>query len=138
MVLVLLGQEPGQGCEDGPVWPGGTRSGDLSAQHHDFMSQHEQLGVLGRLSASKQCKPVEELTQDQVQESECHGWRSSRASSTDAKPHVNIMDEVSGTHRLEQPVGIDGTWSSHRVQRSAVGAGSGVGGARRRGCGDRR
>ena len=100
MVLVLLGQEPGQGCEDGPVWPGGTRSGDLSAQHHDFMSQHEQLGVLGRLSASKQCKPVEELTQDQVQESECHGWRSSRASSTDAKPHVNVMDEVSGTHNL--------------------------------------
>ncbi len=64
------------------------------------MSQHEQLGVLGRLSASKQCKPVEELTQDQVQESECHGWRSSRASSTDAKPHVNVMDEVSGTHNL--------------------------------------
>ena len=52
------------------------------------------------LPAGEECEPAEELSQDQVEESECHGRRSSRASSSDAKPHVNIMDEVSGTHRV--------------------------------------
>jgi hypothetical protein len=36
-----------------------------------------------------------------VEESERHAQRSSRASSTAAKPHVNAVDEVSGTHRAQ-------------------------------------
>jgi len=64
------------------------------------MSQREDLGVLGGMPASEECKPAKELTHDQVEKSECHGWRSLRASSTDAKPHVKAMDEVSGTHRI--------------------------------------
>src|SRR5207248_9712409 len=69
------------------------------------------------LPAGEECEPAEELSQDQVEESECHGRRSSRASSSDAKPHVNIMDEVSGTHR-------PGEWpSSARRGRWRVGAG---------------
>jgi hypothetical protein len=41
------GQPAGEGGEDGPVGPvqAGRRVG--SAEHHDLMSQHEQLDVLG-------------------------------------------------------------------------------------------
>ncbi len=55
VVLALFWEQPGQGREDGSVWPGGTRSGDpyLAAQHRDFMAEHEQLGVLGRLPAPR-------------------------------------------------------------------------------------
>jgi hypothetical protein len=72
----------------------------LPAQYRDRMSQHEDLGVVGRLAAGGQAKPADELTEDQVEESERHGWRSSQASATGAKPQVNPMEEVFGTHRL--------------------------------------
>jgi hypothetical protein len=67
LVAALLGQEPGQGCEDGTVWPGGTRPWDLSAQHRDLVSQHQNLGIVGGLSAGEQCEPAEELAQDQIE-----------------------------------------------------------------------
>ena len=98
VVSVLLWEQPCQGCEDGPVWPGGARSGDVAAQHCDLVAQDEQLGVLGRLPASEQREPAKELAHDQVEELECHGWRSSPTSSAAAESHVNVMDEVSGTH----------------------------------------
>jgi hypothetical protein len=71
----------------------------VAAQHCDLVAQDEQLGVLGRLPASEQREPAKELARDQVKESECHGWRSSPASSAAVELHVNVMDEVSGTHR---------------------------------------
>jgi len=72
MLSALSWEESAQCREDGPVWPGGVRSGDLSAQHRDLVSQHEQLGVLGRLPTGEQCEPAEELTQDQVEQSQRH------------------------------------------------------------------
>jgi hypothetical protein len=90
MVSALLGQDPDQGCEDGPVWPRGTGPGDLSAQHRNLVSQHQDLGVLGGLPASEQLEPAEELAQDQVEESERHGRTSSLLSGSDAKPHVKL------------------------------------------------
>jgi hypothetical protein len=62
MGSTLLGQDPAQRREDGPIRPGGTRSGDLSVQHRDLVSQHQQLGVLGCLLAGEQCEPAGELT----------------------------------------------------------------------------
>ena len=53
MVSARLGQEPGQGCEDGTIWLGGAWPGDLSAQHRDLVSQHQDLGVLGGLPAGE-------------------------------------------------------------------------------------
>jgi hypothetical protein len=46
MRSALPSEESAQRRQDGPVWPGRTRSGDLSAQHGDVVSQHEQLCVL--------------------------------------------------------------------------------------------
>lgn len=88
--LIDLGQRPGT------AHPGAK----LLTQYRDRMSQHESLGVVGRLAAGEQAKPADELTEDQTKESERHGWRSSRASAASAKPQVNPMEEVFGTHRL--------------------------------------
>jgi hypothetical protein len=68
------------------------------------MSQHEDLGVAGRLAAGEQAKPADELTEDQIEESERHSWRSSRASAAGAKPQVNPMEKVFGTHRSSNPL----------------------------------
>ena len=50
----------GQGCQDGPVWPGKAWTGDLSAQHRDLLPEHEELGVLGGLPASEQFEPAQD------------------------------------------------------------------------------
>jgi len=67
------------------VWPG-----DLPAQHRHLVSEHEDLGVLGRLPAGQQCEPAGELAEDEIEQSQRHDWRSSRTSATDAKPQVNV------------------------------------------------
>ena len=68
VVSARFWEQPRQGCEDGPVWPGQTRSGDLAAQHRDLVAQHEQSGVLGGLPAGEQGEPVEELRRER------HEW----------------------------------------------------------------
>jgi len=68
--LLLWEEEAGQRREDGLVWPGGAWSAELSAQDRDLVAQDEDLGVLGCLRSSQQSEPAEELTEDQVEESE--------------------------------------------------------------------
>ena len=46
MAWTLLGQELGQGSENGPVWPGGMWPGDLPAQHHGLLPQHRISALL--------------------------------------------------------------------------------------------
>jgi hypothetical protein len=88
----LPGEQPGQCREHGPIWPGGTWPGDLSAQHRDLMAEHEDLGVPGRLPAGEQCEPADELAEDEVEQSQRHGWRSSRTSARDTKSQVNTCE----------------------------------------------
>jgi len=65
------------------------------------MLRHEQFGVLGCLAAGQQREPADELTEDQVEQSQrFHGWRSSRTSDTGAKPQVNATREILGTHTV--------------------------------------
>ena len=42
----------------------------LAAQHHHLMTQHYDLGVLGRLAAAQRDQPAEDRDQDQVQRTE--------------------------------------------------------------------
>jgi membrane associated rhomboid family serine protease len=91
MASALLGEQPGQRCEYDAVWPGEVWPGDLPAQHRHLVSEHEELGVLGRLPAGQQCEPAEELAEDQVEQSQRHDWRSSRISASDAKPQVPLL-----------------------------------------------
>jgi hypothetical protein len=68
MVSALCRKESGQRRKDGPVRPGEAWPGHLSAQDRHLVSQHEDLGVLGRLPAGQQCEPTGELTEDEVQQ----------------------------------------------------------------------
>jgi hypothetical protein len=57
MEPMLLWEEAGQRREDGPVWPGGAWSVDLSAQDRDLVAQDEDLGVLGCLRSGQLSEP---------------------------------------------------------------------------------
>jgi hypothetical protein len=74
----------GSTLRDGPVWPEGAWSADLSAQDRDLVAQDEDLGVLGCLRSGQQSEPAEELAEDQVEESERHCciWRSLKPASS--------------------------------------------------------
>jgi len=100
MEPMLLWEEAGQRREDGPVWPGGAWSAELSAQDRDLVAQDEDLGVLGCLRSGQQSEPAEELAEDQVEESERHAGDGRGLHSPRRKPQVNAMDQVFGTGRL--------------------------------------
>jgi hypothetical protein len=65
----MLLWEAGQRRKDGPVWPGGAWSADLSTQDRDLVAQDEDLGVLECLRSGQQSEPADELAQ---------GWRPVR------------------------------------------------------------
>jgi hypothetical protein len=58
MEPMLRWEQAGQRREDGPVWPGGAWSADLSAQDRDLVGQDEDLGVLGCLRPGQQSEPA--------------------------------------------------------------------------------
>jgi hypothetical protein len=62
----------------------------MIAHAHQGPGKVAKLCVLGGLPAGEQCEPGEDLTQAQLAQSERHGRTSSRDSTTDAKPHVNL------------------------------------------------
>ena len=45
---------PGQRGQDRPVGPVRLRAGDPTPEHRDLMTEHQDLGVLGRLAAAEQ------------------------------------------------------------------------------------
>ena len=47
-------------------------------QHSDFMTEHHDLRVLGRLAAAEQHQPAEDLDHDQVEQAKGHRPRSCR------------------------------------------------------------
>jgi len=47
-------KQPGQRRQDRPVGPFKRRPGDLAAEYRDFMAQHHDFRVLGRLAAAEQ------------------------------------------------------------------------------------
>jgi hypothetical protein len=64
MEPMLLWEEAGHRREDGPVWPGGAWSVDLSAQDRDLVAQDEDLGVLdacARASSPSQPKSWQKI-----------------------------------------------------------------------------
>jgi hypothetical protein len=64
-----------------------------SAQDHQPVEQLTTSGANHR-------EPAEELAPDQVEESIRHGRTSSRASNRDAKPQVDLGDDISGTYKF--------------------------------------
>jgi hypothetical protein len=66
------GEQAGQGGQDRSVWPTQARSGRLTTQHRDFVTQDEDLDILGGGAAGEQSEPAEQPERDQIQQSEQH------------------------------------------------------------------
>jgi hypothetical protein len=45
-------KQPGHCCQDDTVGPVGLGPGDLTPEHRDLVTEHQDLGVLGRLAAA--------------------------------------------------------------------------------------
>jgi hypothetical protein len=69
-------QQLGQRCQDCPVGPVRLRPCGLAPQHHDLMTEHHDLRILGRLAAAKQRQPAKDPDHDQIQEAKGHEPRS--------------------------------------------------------------
>src|SRR5262245_33936402 len=78
------------------------------------MSEREDLGVLGGLLACQQPKPAGDLAEDEVEQPECHDWRSFTTSTADANrwstPWMRFRHpQVSGLYKAEL-IGPRGPW----------------------------
>jgi hypothetical protein len=71
-----LRQPPDQRGEDRAIRPVQAGLRVDSAQHGDFMTQHQELDVLGRRRAAEQQQQVQQLKEDQVEQTQRHGARS--------------------------------------------------------------
>lgn len=67
-----FGQEPDECGKDRPVGPVQARPGIRPAQDGDLVAQHEDLSVLGRVTASQQHQPVKDPDEHQVHEARGH------------------------------------------------------------------
>ena len=76
MQPLATGQQPGQGGEHGTVSPVRPRAGDLSAQHRHLMPQHEDLRVLGSVTARQQRQPAEYPDHEQIDKTDQHERRA--------------------------------------------------------------
>jgi hypothetical protein len=71
-------QLPGQCCHDGAVGPAGLGPSDLTPEHRDLMTEHHDLGILGRLASAEQRQRAKDPDRDQVEQAKGHKPRSFR------------------------------------------------------------
>ena len=62
----MPGQQPHQSREHGTVSPVRLRARDLPAQHRDFVPQHQDLRVLGGVTARQERQPAEHADHEQA------------------------------------------------------------------------
>jgi hypothetical protein len=71
-------QPPDERGEHGPVGPVHAGSGVGAAEYGEFVSQHEELDVLGGGRATQQQEQPEQVLEDQVQQAQRHGGDHAR------------------------------------------------------------
>lgn len=89
--------QPSQGGQDRLVWPGQARPGHLAAEYRNFVTQDEDLDVLGRTGAREQLEPAEQPDRDQMQQPEQPGTRSCHDHRPPPKPQVTTIVMSFGT-----------------------------------------
>jgi hypothetical protein len=81
-----LRQPADEGGEDRAIRPVQARLRVSSAQHGNFVAQHQELDVLGRRRAAEQQQQVQQLEKDKVEQTQRHGARSSPTSRARRSP----------------------------------------------------
>jgi hypothetical protein len=66
------GQQRGRSDDSIGPQPVGEQAGHLRTQHRDFVTQDEDLDILGGGAAGEQSEPAEQPACDQIQQSERH------------------------------------------------------------------
>jgi hypothetical protein len=97
MLTQWSGEQPSQGGQDRPVWPGQARPGYLAAEYGNFVTQDEDLDVLGRTGDREQLELAEAPDRDQMQQPEQHGMRSCHDHRPTPKPQVTTIVMSFGT-----------------------------------------
>ena len=72
--------ETSQEDDQGPIGPGETGAGDLSAHHGQLVAQHQDLGILGRSIRPVDANDLENAPDKPVEERQGHGARASLSS----------------------------------------------------------
>ena len=103
----MLPQHPGQNSDERgehrsirPVHPG---LGVSSAQHGDFMTQHQELDILGRRRATEQQQQAQKLDKDQVEQTQRHGARSCPDGPSTPITQVRSADRLLEPHTPGYP-----------------------------------
>jgi hypothetical protein len=68
----VAGQQPCERCDHGPVCPVRLRPGDAAAQDRDFVSQYQDLHVLGGVASGEEHQPAEQPDHEQIDDAEEH------------------------------------------------------------------
>ncbi len=76
MQTLAAGQQPRQGGEYGTVSPVRPRAGHLPPQHRDFVTEDQDLHVLGCVAARQEGQPAKHADCEQVDESDEHDRRA--------------------------------------------------------------
>lgn len=97
MLTQWSGEQPSQGGQDCPVWPGQARPGHLATEYRNFVTQDEDRDVVGRTGAREQLEPAEAPDRDQIQQPEQHGMRSCHDHRSTPKPQVTTIVMSFGT-----------------------------------------
>jgi hypothetical protein len=66
-------QHPDQGADHSAIRPRRPRADNLTPQHGQLMTQHQNLRVLGRLRTRKQRNPRDQPQEDQIHQTQRHG-----------------------------------------------------------------
>ena len=96
-------QQPGQCRQDRPAGPVRRRPGDLMQEHHDPVTQHHDLGILGRLAAAQQDQPAKDPGRDQIQQTDTHEPRSCPNPLIRPNRSSQTMHRVLKRYRPKQP-----------------------------------
>jgi hypothetical protein len=93
-----LGKQPDQRGEYCPVSPVEARRGVGSAEHGDFVAHDKELGILGRRGPAQQHQPAEHLDEDQREQAQRHGTRSSTGTNEHRSPQVAEVGQLLEPH----------------------------------------
>jgi hypothetical protein len=96
-----LGEQPEQRGEYCPVSSVEARLGVGSAEHGDFVAHDKELGILGRRRPAQQHQPAERLDEDQIEQVQRHGTRSSTGTNEHRSPQVAEVGRLLEPYRQD-------------------------------------
>jgi hypothetical protein len=97
-------QPSGERGEHRSIRPVQAGLGVSSAQHGDFVTQHQELDVLGHRRTGEQQQQVHQLTEDQVEQTQGHGSRSCPASRPHRSPRSATQADFWNPTASEDPL----------------------------------